>query len=135
MKVIFVMLLIIASSISASAEYECTIFRIDFGDDIDIGVKEMFTKQLVGKTLLINTQDGVMTGVLNNGLFKPPLVLNHGDSENSFVAATIVSPILDKGVVGTDTRILTIQTWATGKKKPFSLFWDDMLLRGRCVTR
>jgi len=135
MKAVFVMLLIIASSMSTSAEYECTISRIDFGDDIDISVKEMFTKQLVGKTLLVNTQDGVMTGVLNNSLFKPPVVLNHGDSDNSFVAATIVSPKVDKGVVGVDTRILTIKTWATGKKKPFSLFWDDMLLRGRCVTR
>jgi hypothetical protein len=134
LKAIFVVVLILASSISGSAEYECTISRIDFGDDIDISEKETFIKQLVGKTLLVDTQDGVMTGVLNNSLFKPPLVLNHGDSENSFVAATIVSPKLDKGVVGVDTRILTIKTWATGKKKPFSLFWDDMLMRGRCTS-
>ena len=118
-----------------AAQYECTISRIDFGDEISIGVKEMFIKQLVGKALLVDTQDGVMTGVLNNSLFKTPLVLNHGDSENSFVAATIVSPKFDKGVVGVDTRILTIKTWEAGAKKPFSLFWDDMLLRGRCVAR
>ena len=99
MRGIIVIALAIASSISVSAEYECTISRIDFGDDINVDTKEMFTKQLVGKTLLVDTRDGVMTGVLNNNLFKPPLVLNHGDSENSFVAATIVSPKLDKGVV------------------------------------
>jgi hypothetical protein len=125
----------VVGSVAHAAQYECTISRIDFGDEIGNGVKEMFAKKLVGKALLVDTQDGVMTGVLNNSLFKPPLVLNHGDSENSFVAVTIVSPKLDKGVVGVDTRILTIKTWEPGKKKPFSLFWDDMLLRGRCVTR
>ena len=118
-----------------AAQCECTISRIDFGDEIGIGVKEMFIKQLVGKALLVDTRDGVMTGVLSNSLFKPPVVLNHGDGDNSFVAATIVSPKLDQGVVGVDTRIVTIKTWETGNKKPFSLFWDDMLLRGRCVAR
>ncbi len=135
MKTAFIVALIVASSISASADYECTISRIDFGDDIDIGVKEMFSRQSIGKTFLVDTQDGRMTGVINNSLFKSPLVLSHGDSENSFVAATIVSPKLDKGVVGVDTRILRIKTWATARNKPFSLFWDDMLFRGRCVTR
>ncbi len=134
-KAIVVMGLAVASTISVSAEYECTILRIDFGDETDGSVKEMFTKQLVGKTVLVDTRDGVMTGALNNSLFKPPLVISHGDSENSFVAATMVSPKLDKGVVGVDTRILTIKTWETGNRKPFSLFWDDMLLRGRCTTR
>jgi len=132
MKTTLFLLLLFASAVGLTAEYKCTISRIDFGDDLEVGVKERWNKQLVGKFLLVDTRTGVMTGALNNSLYKPPLLLNSGDSENSFVSATIVSPRFDQGVVGVDTRIITIQTWKSGSRKPFSLFWDDMLMRGRC---
>jgi hypothetical protein len=132
MKLLVPLLMCFASAVGLTAEYKCTISRIDFGDDIDVGVKERWNKQLIGKFLLVDTRTGVMTGALNNSLYKPPLLLNGGDSENSFVSATIVSPRFDADVVGVDTRIITIKTWQSGSKKPFSLFWDDMLMRGRC---
>jgi hypothetical protein len=116
-----------------AAQYRCTIQRIDFSDETGGGERAMFTKQLVGGRLIVDTHTGVMTGALRNSLFKAPLVLNHGDNQNSFVSATIVSPKFDKGVVGVDTRILTINTWRPTNRKPFSLFWDDMLMRGNCI--
>jgi hypothetical protein len=134
MRTVISIALFIASTVGSTANYRCSIERIDFSDETDRGVREMHIKNLVGKQFAVDTTDGVMTGVLNNSLFKPPLVLNHGDSENSFVTATIVSPKFDQGVVGVDTRILTIKTWHSTRRKPFSLFWDDMLMRGACVT-
>jgi hypothetical protein len=127
--------LALGSAGASAAQYVCVIKSANFGDDVEPGVRQMFGGEYIGKSFSVDTRDGVMRGVLRNDLFKAPWVLNHGDEENSFVSAVIVSPKTDAGVVGVDTRILTIKTYAETKKKPFSLFWDDILFRGTCVSQ
>lgn len=114
-------------------QFVCTIRSANFGDDIEVSVQEMWKKRHINKSFTVDTRDGVMRGVFRNDMLKPPFVFSHGDESNSFVVGTIVSPKLDAGVVGVDTRILTIKVWADTVTKPFSLFWDDVVYRGTCV--
>jgi hypothetical protein len=126
-----VALMLLGSPVYAE-QFNCKIRSANFGEDIEIAVQEMWKKQYLNKTFTVDTRDGVMRGIFQNNLFKPPFVFYHGDESNSFVVGTLVSPKLDAGVVGTDTRILTIKVWRETRLKPFSLFWDDIVFRGDC---
>lgn len=126
---------LILSQYGYSAHYACSISRADFADDLAPESRAMFTSAFVGKSFTVDTRTGVMRGILENDRFKPPVVFSHGDHENSFVAATIVSPLTDSGVVGVDARMLRVKTWNESSNKPFTLLWDDIVFRGECFEQ
>lgn len=124
--------LFLTSMQSSAAVYECLIKTINYPENTVRGWRKITNDRYVGKLFYVDTSTGVMRGIFRNDIMKPPTILNYGNSENSFVVATVVSPLTDSGVVGTDTRILRVRVWEEGQAKPFTLLWDDEVYRGEC---
>jgi hypothetical protein len=76
-----------------------------------------------------------MRGILSNSLLKSLIVFIAAIGKISFFAATVVVTTFDAEVAGVGTRILAIRTWVDRNAKPFLLFWDEKLLRAKCITR
>ena len=124
-------MLTFARGVVASDDYRCTIERVVTPTHDSDSVQKMLTAQYVSKSFTVERRTGLMAGALKNSFEKPPLVVDQGSKANSYkVIATL--KVGEPGVVGSSVKVLVVNEFSAGAKKPFLYLDLDVVYSGTC---